>query len=173
VTQTEPSTPWGPYPWDPGGWWGDQIEQLPDGSWAIVDSSGNVVAIITPPSGSWPQPTEPATPIGPYPWDRPGTPTAPPASTAGKQGGTAAWDTSALKWLASLVLLWLILTALTEYSPNTKMLGQSLAGLILLGALFYLGPGAISNVKNIWTQTGPNPVQGPNPVPGAQTNGST
>jgi hypothetical protein len=88
------------------------------------------------------------------------------SGAAGGGGGTAAFDLSGLKWLASLVLLWLILTALSEYSPNTKMLGQALAGLILLGALFYLGPGAIANVKNIWTQTGANPVQGPQPVQG-------
>jgi hypothetical protein len=141
---------------------GYHLEQLADGQWVLVnDATGDVV--VTDPFS----PTDPAT--------RPSVPgsTQPTiggnpinSGAAGGGGGTAAFDLSGLKWLASLVLLWLILTALSEYSPNTKMLGQALAGLILLGALFYLGPGAISNVKNLWTQTGASPVQGPQPVQG-------
>lgn len=104
-----------------------------------------------------------------------GQPPAPPtgASAPGSMpnltGGTAAFLPEALKWLGALFLLWVILTALSEHGdPNAKTIGNALAGLILLGALFYLGPGAISNVKNLWTQTGTSaPVQGPNPVPGA------
>lgn len=84
-------------------------------------------------------------------------------------GGTAAFLPSAMKWLGALFLLWVILTALSEHGdPNARTIGNALAGLILVGALFYLGPGAISNVRNLWTQTGTSsPVQGPNPVPGA------
>jgi hypothetical protein len=139
---------------------GYHLEQLPDGQWVLVnDLTGDVV---------WTDPFQPTIP-GERPEVPPNYPNIsgnPINSPTSSQGGTAAFDTAALKWLAALVLLWLILTALTEYSPNTKMLGQALAGLILLGALFYLGPGAISNVKNIWTDTGSNPVQGPQPVPG-------
>ena len=62
---------------------------------------------------------------------------------------------SALKWLGALVLLWIILTALTEYSANAAIFGQALAGLVLLGALFYLGPDAIKNVKNVWADAAP------------------
>jgi hypothetical protein len=159
--------------------WNDPvgIEKQPDGSWAIVDqNTGTVIQTVIPAPA---QPSEPASPLGPYPWDPggglPGTPGHPypwdpspaPADASGKQGGTGAFDLSALNWLAALVLLWIILTALTEYSPNAAMFGQALAGLILLGALFYLGPGAISNVKNIWTDSSSNPTLGPNPVPGA------
>jgi len=79
-------------------------------------------------------------------------------------GGTQAFDLGALKWLGSLVLLWLILTAMTEYSPNMARLGKAMAGLILLGALYYLGPGAISNIQNLWKKPG---EAGPNPIPGA------
>jgi hypothetical protein len=147
----------------PSAYPGYHLEQLPDGSWVLVnDATGDVVL------------TDPFSPT--VPGERPEVPPNYPnisgnpinsSGAAGTQGGTGAFDLSGLKWLASLVLLWLILTALSEYSPNTKMLGQALAGLILLGALFYLGPGAISNVKNLWTQTGASPVAGPNPVPGA------
>lgn len=101
----------------------------------------------------------------------PGTVPGASGSAAGPSAlsGTEAFLPSALKWLGALVLLWIILTALSEHGdPNARTIGRALAGLILLGALFYLGPGAISNVQNLWTQAGnPNPVQGPNPVPGA------
>ena len=90
----------------------------------------------------------------------PSTPT--PAIDMGTQG-MQPWLPDALKWLASLVLLWIILTALTEYSPNTAMLGKAMAGLIIVGALYYLGPGAISNIPNLWKKSG---EAGPNPVPG-------
>jgi hypothetical protein len=126
---------------------GYHLEQLPDGQWALVnDLTGDVV--LTDPF----QPTIPgqAPEVTPNYPNISGDPINTPASAAGKQGGTAAWDQGALKWLASLVLLWLILTALTEYSPNAKVFGQALAGLILFGALFYLGPTAIKNVQNIW-----------------------
>ena len=88
----------------------------------------------------------------------------PPAAINMGTGGTQPFDLSALKWLGSLVLLWIILTALTEYSPNTKRFGQAAAGLIIVGALYYLGPGAISNIPNLWKAPG---TAGPQPVPGA------
>jgi hypothetical protein len=125
---------------------GYHLEQLPDGQWVLVnDATGDVV--LTDPF----QPTIPgqAPEVTPNYPNISGDPINTPAA-AGKEGGTAAWDRGALKWLASLVLLWLILTALTEYSPNAQMFGQALAGLILVGALFYLGPTAIKNVQNIW-----------------------
>jgi hypothetical protein len=142
---------------------GYHLEQLADGQWVLVnDATGEVV--WTDPFSPTDPATRPSVPGSTQP-----TITGRPinSSAAGGGGGTAPWDQGALKWLASLALLWLILTALTEYSPNTKMFGQALSGLILLGALFYLGPGAMSNIQNVWTQTGANPVQGPNPVPGA------
>ena len=108
---------------------------------------------------------------GTLPGTRDGQPPAAPQPGAMPNlvGGTAAFLPEAMKWLGALFLLWVILTALSEHGdPNAKRIGGALAGLILLGALFYLGPGAISNVKNLWTQTGTSaPVQGPNPVPGA------
>ena len=64
--------------------------------------------------------------------------------------GTAPWDITALKWLGALALLWIILTALTEYSENTRPFGQAFAGLILMGALYALGPQAIANIPNLW-----------------------
>lgn len=78
-------------------------------------------------------------------------------------GGMEPFDLGALKWLAALVLLWLILTALSEYSANGAMLGKAMAGLILLGALYYLGPQAIGNIPNLWKAPG---TAGPEPVPG-------
>jgi hypothetical protein len=135
---------------------GYHLEQLADGQWVLVnDTTGDVV--ITDPFGPTDPNTQPSVPGSTQPTSS-GDPINTPASTAGKQGGTAAWDQGALKWLASLVLLWLILTALTEYSPNAKMFGQAFAGLILVGALFYLGPTAIANVKNIWQS--PTPTGG-------------
>jgi len=88
--------------------------------------------------------------------------TAPPSGGGG--GGMQPFDLTALKWLASLVLLWIILTAMSEAGPNMATFGRGLAGLILFGALFYLGPGAISNIPNLWKKPG---EAGPNPVPGA------
>jgi hypothetical protein len=64
--------------------------------------------------------------------------------------GTQPWDITALKWLGALALLWIILTALTEYSENTRPFGQAFAGLILMGALYALGPQAIENIPNLW-----------------------
>ena len=71
----------------------------------------------------------------------------------------AAFNTDDLKWLGALVLLWIILTAMTEYSDNAKQIGQAFAGLILFGACYYLlpdspscKPRAISNIKNLWSK---------------------
>jgi hypothetical protein len=125
---------------------GYHLEQLADGQWVLVnDATGDVV--VTDPFSPTDPATQPSVPGSTQPTIT-GNPINSGAGTQG--GGTAPWDQDALKWLASLALLWLILTALTEYSPNTKMLGQALAGLILVGALFYLGPTAIKNVGNIW-----------------------
>jgi hypothetical protein len=118
------------------------IEQLPDGEFVLVDDgTGSSTAIDVTPV----DPTAPGSGVPGLAGTGTGI-----VDTAGKQGGTAAFDLSALKWLGALVLLWVILTALTEFSPNTQMFGQALAGLILLAALFYLGPAAIGNVKNLW-----------------------
>ena len=68
------------------------------------------------------------------------------------QGGTAAFLPTALKWIAALFLLWIILTALTEWNDNAKKLGEGFAGLILFGVLYKLGPDAITNVKNVWSK---------------------
>ena len=53
-----------------------------------------------------------------------------------------------LKWLAALLLLWLILTAMKESGPLSQV-AAPMAGLILAGALFYMGPTAIKNVQAI------------------------
>lgn len=74
----------------------------------------------------------------------------PPGSVVIQTGGTAPFLPAAMKWLAALALLWIILTALTEYSPNMRQLGIGFAGLILVGALYYLGPKAIENAKHLW-----------------------
>src|SRR5215472_4087328 len=55
-------------------------------------------------------------------------------STVSGPGGMQPFDLTALKWLGALVLLWIILTALSEYSPNTALLAKGMAGLILLSA---------------------------------------
>jgi hypothetical protein len=145
------------------------VEHQPDGSWAVLDNNGNVIStLIGPPSGTghvvqqpdgsyavaWSD-TGQSTPLDPS-VSQTGTPVpAAAGSSPSSGGGTPAFDVSALKWLGALVLLWLILTALTEYSSNTQIFGQALAGLVLLGALFYLGPDAIKNVQNIWSGTQP------------------
>jgi hypothetical protein len=75
--------------------------------------------------------------------------------TVKNAAGMAPMLPAALKWLGALFLLWVVLTALTEHGdPNAKNIGRALAGLILLGALYYLGPdspsghpGAITNAK--------------------------
>jgi len=77
-----------------------------------------------------------------------------PSVTMPGSHGTGPWDITALKWLGALALLWIILTALTEYSPNTKPFGQAFAGLILMGALYALGPQAIANIPNLWKSPG-------------------
>jgi hypothetical protein len=89
------------------------------------------------------------------------TPATPVPATSGGQSGTQPWDLSFLKWLGALALLWIILTALTEYSANTKPFGQAFAGLILTGALYWMGPQAIANVSNIWA--GRTPATGGTP----------
>jgi hypothetical protein len=150
---------------------------IPPGYHVAVDDNGRLVLIsdadgsvsnIDPLTGKpfGEEPTLPGTRDAPVP--------APPAPSGGGGmpslvGGTAPFLPEALKWLGALFLLWVILTALSEHGDaNAKRIGGALAGLILLGALFYLGPGAISNVKNLWTQTGTSsPTLGPNPVPGA------
>jgi hypothetical protein len=142
-----------------------------DGRMVLISDADGTVSNIDPLTG---QPFGNGTPL---PGVNPNAPGAqpnqsPPANVGGMPnltGGTAAFLPEAMKWLGALFLLWVILTALSEHGdPNAKRIGTALAGLILLGALFYLGPGAISNVTNLWTQTGTSsPVQGPNPVPGA------
>lgn len=65
---------------------------------------------------------------------------------------------AALKWLGALFLLWVVLTALSEHGdPNAKNIGRALSGLILLGALYYLGPQAITNAKAL---VSPTPTSG-------------
>ena len=81
-------------------------------------------------------------------------PTPVTATVPGSTGGTQPWDPTALKWLGALALLWIILTALTEYSDNTRVFGQAFAGLILMGALYALGPQAIANIPNLWKAPG-------------------
>jgi hypothetical protein len=71
-----------------------------------------------------------------------------PAGTPGS--GTQPFLPAAMKWLGALALLWIVLTALTEYSPNTRQIGVGLAGLILFGALYYLGPTAMANIQHLW-----------------------
>jgi hypothetical protein len=43
---------------------------------------------------------------------------------------------------------------MTEYSDNAKVFGQAFAGLILMGALYALGPQAIANIPNLWKAPG-------------------
>jgi hypothetical protein len=154
-----------------------------DGSWAVVDNNGNVVkTLIGPPAGTghieqqpdgsyavvWSD-TGQTTTLDPSATST-GTPVpATSSSSSGGDSGTAPFLPEALKWLAALFLLWVILTALAEHGdPNAHNIGRALAGLLLLGSLYYLGPGAMSNIKNLWTQTNTSaPVQGPNPVSGA------
>jgi hypothetical protein len=143
---------------------------MPNGEVLWINPATGEVQIVHPADPNAP-PVSPLTP-GKITDNVPKPQTPDPAgSTTGPSalGGTDPFLPSALKWLGALVLLWIILTALSEHGdPNAKNIGRALAGLILLGALFYLGPGAMSNVRNLWTQVGtPNPVQGPNPVPGA------
>ena len=151
---------------------------IPPGYHISIDASGRLILIsdadgtvsnIDPLTG---QPFGEGTLPGVNP-NAPGAQPPLPAATPGQlpnlTGGTAAFLPEALKWLGALFLLWVVLTALEEHGdPNARTIGHALAGLILLGALFYLGPGAISNVRNLWTQTGTSsPTLGPNPVPGA------
>lgn len=66
------------------------------------------------------------------------------------QEGTQPMLPAALKWLGALFLLWVILSALTEHGDsNSKNIARALAGLILFGALYYLGPQAITNAKQL------------------------
>ena len=53
-----------------------------------------------------------------------------------------------LKWLAALFLLWLILTGMQESGALSRF-AYPFAGLILLGALYYMGPTAIQNIQKI------------------------
>jgi hypothetical protein len=107
-----------------------------------------------------------------YPWEtNPNAPTwtdwnsqhggvnatpATPVSNTGTttSGGTQPWNPTALKWLGATVLLWIVLSAMTEYSDNAKVFGQAFAGLILMGALYALGPQAIANIPNLWKAPG-------------------
>lgn len=64
--------------------------------------------------------------------------------------GTGPMLPAALKWLGALFLLWVVLTALSEHGdPNAANIGRALSGLILFGALYYLGPQAIKNAKTL------------------------
>jgi len=128
---------------------GYHLEQLPDGQWVLVNDATGQVVVTDPFTPTVPGQAPEVTP------DFPNISGNPINTRAGAQGGTPAFDLSALKWLGALVLLWIILTALTEFSPNTQMFGQALAGLILLAALFYLGPAAIGNIKNLWSGSTP------------------
>jgi len=140
----------------------DYLVTLSNGRQLSVNANTGEITIVAEGQGST-SPTDPGT-------ITPNEPFIPPAQSPLAQHPTVStrgmdpFDITALKWLGSLVLLWIILTALTEYSPNTAMFGKAMAGLILLGALYYLGPGAISNIQNLWKAPG---TAGPNPVPGA------
>lgn len=140
----------------------DYLVTLANGKQLSVNSSTGEITIVKEGDGPDPGPTTPGTITPNVPFTPPDQSplNKPPVST----GGMQPFDITALKWLAALVLLWIILTALTEYSPNAAMFGKAMAGLIILGALYYLGPQAISNIPNLWKKPG---EAGPNPVPGA------
>ncbi len=124
---------------------GYHLVRLADGSYALVNDATGNVAITDPYTGAI---TGEGGPIGDQPtWSGDG---GGGTTTTIQAGGTPAFLPAAMKWLGALALLWIVLTALTEYSPNTRQLGIGLAGLILVGALYYLGPTAIANVKHLW-----------------------
>ena len=50
-----------------------------------------------------------------------------------------------LAWLGAMVGLWFVLTALSD--GGQAGIARSLAGLLLVGAIIALGPGAISNAQ--------------------------
>src|SRR5215471_17531988 len=122
--------------------------QLPDGQWVEYDPSTGTVEIPNP-FGPGSQGSVPAT------TDTTGLTPEEIAQQVANQasnraGGTPAFLPAAMKWLASIALVWIVLTALTEYSPNMRQIGVGLAGLILVGALYYLGPTAIKNAQHLW-----------------------
>lgn len=132
--------------------------QLPDGQWVEYDPSTGTVQIPDP-FGPGSTGTTPATASSTG--LSPAQIAAQLANPPGGQGGTAAFLPQALKWLAALVLLWIILTAMSEGNDTTRRFGQALSGLILMGALYYLGPTAIHNVQYLWIQEAPPLSQQP------------
>ena len=140
---------------------GTMIRQYPDGSiTSVTPSAVGTQGIATDSSGN--------TQTGVDQNILNGSATSPNlGSSESSGGGMSAMPLDVLKWLGALALLWIILTALSEYSPNGRTIGMALAGLILFGALYSLGPAAISNIKNVWNATSSNPVQGPSSISGA------
>lgn len=167
------------------GWWGDLVKNIQDawgsavttiqatgGDYAVTLSNGEQlsvngqtgeITIVKQGTGPDPGLLDPGTITPNVPFVRPDQVNSSGGGNV-STGGTQPFDITALKWLGALVLLWIILAAMNEYSPNTAMFAKAFAGLILLGALYYLGPGAISNIPNLWKAPG---TAGPNPVPGA------
>jgi cell division septation protein DedD len=119
-----PSTPWGPYPWEhqpqpdrPSTPWGPYPwEQNPDAP---------VMPGATPPGGA-------------PPTDNPAAPSASQAFDTGKF----------LLWLGALAALWLILTALKE--AGYPAFAHGMAALVLFGTALFAGPKAIENAQKIF-----------------------
>jgi hypothetical protein len=111
----------------------------------VPEVPGGAGGINVDPATGQPTPTSPD--IQPSGELAPSTTTQPTG-----QKGTDPLPVAIGKWLGALVLLWIILTALAEYSDNGAIFAKALAGLILFGALYYLGPQAMSNIKNIWSK---------------------
>jgi hypothetical protein len=112
------STPWGPYPWE--------HQPIPD---------------------------RPSTPWGPYPWEQnpdapawPSVPSTPRTPGEVNPGALQTFDTKTFVWwLGALVVLWFILSVLEESGNRTA--AYSIAGLLLVGSLMFLGPQAIKNAQ--------------------------
>jgi hypothetical protein len=125
---SEPSTPWGPYPWE--------HQPQPDRP--------------STPWGPYPWEQNPAAPAMPGPIvGGSGGSSGSGGSTAPDAPASQAFDTGKfLMWIGALAVLWLILTSVKE--AGYPQFAYGMAGLILFGALLTLGPKAIENAQQIF-----------------------
>jgi hypothetical protein len=122
--------------------------------WTIVDGGdGSNVIVQDPTTGEQVQVTSTAQAQTQTETQATSTPTSGGSSTTTSStptaSGTAAMPPNVLLWLGALFLLWLALTALHDASAATAPYATGMAGLILVGALMYLGPTAIKNIQAI------------------------
>lgn len=119
------------------------LQQQADGSWVLIDDDTGMVVSVDPYGGGAQGDT--TTPASQVPTLGP-NPAAPQTSSGAGPPPMADWQ-QFLIWIGALAVLWFLLNAIAEGGyPDAA---HGLAGLLLVGALIFMGPTAITNAQSL------------------------